>query len=32
MFEVVTDRDTYLQTARDAPPGARVPVELRVTV
>jgi anthranilate synthase component 1 len=32
MFEVVTGRDTYLQTARDAPPGARVPVELRVTV
>jgi anthranilate synthase component 1 len=32
MAEVVTDRETFLEAARAAPPGARVPVEVRVTV
>ena len=32
MVEVVTDRESFLRTAADAPPGARVPVEARVTV
>jgi anthranilate synthase component 1 len=32
MVEVVTDRESFLRTAADAPPGARVPVEVRVTV
>ncbi len=32
MAEVVTDRETFLATARGAPSGARVPVEVRVTV
>jgi len=29
---VVTDRESFVTTAADAPPGARVPVEVRVTV
>ncbi len=29
---VRTDQDTFLSTASDAPPGARIPVEVRVTV
>ena len=32
MVAVVTDREAFLRTARDAPPGARVPVEVRATV
>jgi anthranilate synthase component 1 len=32
MPEVVTDRQTFAATAATAPPGARVPVEVRVTV
>ena len=31
-MQVVTDREQYLSAARDAPPGARVPVEVRVAV
>ena len=31
-MEVVTDRETFVRTASDAPPGARVPVEIRATV
>ncbi|WP_276273246.1 anthranilate synthase component I family protein [Haloarcula litorea] len=29
---VVTERGSFVETARSAPPGARVPVEVRVTV
>jgi anthranilate synthase component 1 len=32
MAEVVTARERFLRTAGDAPPGARVPVEVRLTV
>jgi len=32
MPTVETDRDAFLRVAEDAPPGARVPVEVRVTV
>ena len=32
MVEIVTDRETFVRTAVDAPSGVRVPVELRVTV
>jgi len=30
--EVVTDRESFRATAADAPPGARVPVEVRIAV
>jgi anthranilate synthase component 1 len=32
MLEVVTDQETFAAVAADAPPGARVPIEGRVTV
>jgi len=31
-IEIVTDRTTFLETAAGAPPGARVPVEVRIPV